>query len=333
MDNITFRAIVVEETADGKFKKSVKIRNTSDLPAGEVLVKVKYSTLNYKDALSASGNKGITKKYPHTPGIDSAGVVVSSGNSLFKRGEEVIVTGYDLGMNTPGGLSEYVSVPASWVVLPPAGLTLREAMIIGTAGFTAAIGINEIIRLGTPKDKAPVVVSGATGGVGSMAVAMLSKAGYRVAASTGKAERADYLKSIGAAEVISRTELNDTSAKGLLSKRWIAGIDTVGGTTLSTMLRAIWDRGIVANCGMIDSTLLNVPIFPFIIRGVRLVGIAAADTPMKERLEIWDLISDTLKPDRLELMAREIALDDVPAELDNMLAGRSFAKALVNMEK
>lgn len=219
MDNISFKAMVVTEVADKQFVREIKQKQINDLPPGEVLINVRYSSLNYKDALSASGNKGVTRKFPHTPGVDAAGVVVESNRSEFKVGEKVLVTGYDLGMNTSGGYAEYVRVPADWVVKLPENLTLRESMIYGTAGFTAALSCFKLIESGVTLDKGPVLVTGATGGVGSITLSILVKSGYDVVAVNGIVDEAEYLLELGAKEVISIEEADDKSGRPLLKPR------------------------------------------------------------------------------------------------------------------
>lgn len=326
-----FRAVVTTQDEDGNFRSRILLRDFSDLPSHEVLIRVHFSGLNYKDALSASGHKGITRKYPHTPGIDAAGVVVTSEDARFKAGDEVIVTGYDLGMNTSGGLAEYICVPAAWIVKKPDNLTLEESMIIGTSGFTAASAIYEMIKHGIKPEDGNILVSGATGAVGSAAVTMLAQAGYNVIASSGKTEEYNFLKTIGASEVIEREALNDQSGRGLLPARWVAALDTVGGNTLSTILLSTKERGLVANCGMIASDKLQVPVFPFIIRGIRLIGIASADTPMPRRLEIWKLISEIIKPKKISLLKTTISLEEVPEALLRMKNAATKGKILVKM--
>lgn len=327
-----FKALVAEETGEEKVWVTLRNKQVSELPDHEVLIKVSYSGLNYKDALSASGNRGITRKYPHTPGIDAAGVVADSKNAEFKPGDEVIVTGYDLGMNTSGGLGEYIRVPASWIVRKPENLTLRESMIIGTSGFTAASAIYEFIQHGVTPQSGEILITGATGAVGSMAVAMLAKAGYNVVAVSGKQQAKDWLIKLGAERIIGREEADDTTGKPLLPGKWAAALDTVGGNLLSTAIRSTKERGIVANCGMIASNTLNVSVFPFILRAVRLVGIASAETPMLRRLEIWDLIQ-RLKPDNLAEISRTISLEEVPDELRLMLEGKQQGKVIVHLTK
>src|SRR5210317_2531003 len=271
MDNIRFRSMVVTEISDKQFVREVKQKHIEDLPAGDVLINVQYSSLNYKDALSASGNKGVTKKYPHTPGIDAAGVVVESSKPEFKPGEQVLVTGYDLGMNTPGGYAEYVRVPADWVVKLPDNLSLRESMIYGTAGFTAALSCFKLINSGVTPDKGPVLVTGATGGVGSIALSILVKSGYEVVAVNGIIDEADYLLELGAKEVITIEEADDQSGRPLLRPRWAGAIDTVAGNILSTAIKTTQYGGSVTCCGNVGAAELHSSIFPFIINGITLL--------------------------------------------------------------
>lgn len=333
MQNSQFKAMLIEEEPNNYFKKSILFLDKNYLVKNDITIQVKYSSLNYKDALSASGNKGITRKYPHIPGIDAAGIVVESNNTKFKIGDEVIVTGKDLGMNTFGGFAEFTSVPAEWVVAKPANLSLKEAMIYGTAGFTAATGVMEIQNAGIKPTDGKVLVTGATGAVGSIAVAILAKLGYQVIVSTGKLEETEHLKSLGASEVIHRDELNDESGKPLLAKKWIAAVDTVGGAALSTIIRSTADRGIVTNCGMIGSNKLDVSVFPFILRAVRLVGIASAETPMDVRLKLWDKIANEYKINLSQDIYQEVSLDELPGKIDLMLKAQLHKKVLVNLEK
>lgn len=326
-----FKALVTKETEEGNFNTTLNERAISSLPEGEVLIRVKFSGLNYKDALSASGHKGITRKFPHTPGIDAAGIVAESADSAFNAGDEVIVTGYDLGMNTSGGFAEFIRVPSRWIVKKPAGITLKESMIIGTSGFTAASAIYEFIHHGVTPESGKILVTGASGAVGSMAVAMLSFMGYQVVASSGKAEAVEFLQSLGATEIVGREAVDGPPEKHLLPSRWVAALDSVGGNTLSTAIRSTAERGIVANCGMITSDKLNVSVFPFILRAVRLVGIASAETPMQRRLEIWDLIAKKLKFPLLNEISRSICLSEVPEELNLMLKGEQMGKVIVSL--
>lgn len=327
----TFRALVVEENEPNVFTRSVKDRNIDDLPPGDVLIEVHYSSLNYKDALSARGHKGITRKYPHTPGVDAAGIVAESKSEKFKAGDKVIVTGYDLGMNTSGGFAEYIRVPAGWVVSLPDGMSLKESMFYGTAGFTAGISIFELEKHGVLPGSGKVLVTGATGGVGSLAIAMLSKAGYSVTASTGKVSAHEYLKQIGAKEIISREDVKDSSSRPLLSAKWAGAIDTVGGSTLTSVIRSIDRRGAVAACGLVESDKIEMTVYPFILRGVRLIGIDSAESDMNYRLKIWDKISKEWKLNNIDKMMKEVSLEGLSDEIDKILRGEQVGKVVVNL--
>lgn len=328
-----FKALRITETPAGKFDRSIIEREIDDLPPGEVLIRVHYSALNYKDALSATGNKGITKKYPHTPGIDAAGVVEISRNSSFATGEEVIVTGYDLGMNTDGGMAEYIRVPAPWIVPKPNEYTMKECMIIGTAGFTAASALYKMELLGQLPADGPVVVTGSTGGVGSMAVAILARAGYEVIAVTGKTAVHEYLQHLGAAKLESRDFVNDGSGKALLKPRWSGAIDTVGGNTLVTLLKACRPEGCVVSTGLVDSPKVDTTLYPFILNGVNLVGIGSAETPMARRLAIWDKLTHEWSiKDKLPVIAKEVTLDDINTTyIDAILQGKMMGRVIVKL--
>jgi acrylyl-CoA reductase (NADPH) len=317
----SFKALRVNEITPGIFVKSIVSSPISILPEDEILIKVSYSSLNYKDALSASGNKGITSKYPHTPGIDAAGIVEHSITHSFAPGDEVIVTGYDLGMNTPGGFGGYIRVPAKWVVPKPANLTLRESMIYGTAGFTAALALRRLERNGQLPESGPVLVTGATGGVGSIAIALLARAGYEVIASTGKTDETDNLQLLGAISVIGRDEVNDQSGRALLRGRWAGAIDTVGGNTLATILKSCMTHGSVACCGNVSSPELSTTVFPFILNGVSLLGINSATSPMQERKEIWDLLANAWKVQLPESYITICSLAEMSHWIDLILKG------------
>lgn len=331
MPEENFQALVVTETEDHHFIRRVTSRSVEELPDGNVLIRVRYSSLNYKDALSATGNRGVTKRYPHTPGIDAAGEVVRSGQSELASGDSVIVTGYDLGMNTAGGFAEYIRVPGDWVVPLPDGLTLRESMIYGTAGFTAGLSLFALQDHGLSPADGEVLVTGATGGVGSLAVALLAGQGYRVIAATGKRTQHEYLQSLGAAGVISRQEVTDTSGKPLLRGRWAGAVDTVGGVPLATALRSTRAYGCVTTCGNAASAELSLTVYPFILRGVTLRGIASAETPMGQRREIWDRLAGDWKPDALGDLGREVSLRELDPEIDKILQGQQVGRILVNL--
>ncbi len=326
-----FRALVITETEPKTFSRKIETRNTDDLPAGDVLIRVHYSSLNYKDALSASGNRGVTRKFPHTPGIDAAGIVAQSSVEQFTEGEQVVVIGYDLGMNTDGGFGEYIRVPAGWVVKLPATLTPLEAMTYGTAGFTAAMSVDELVRNGVAPEDGEVLVTGATGGVGSMAVALLAKIGFNVVAATGKVESAtDFLRKLGATSIISREEATDTS-RPMLRSRWAGVVDCVGGEMLETALASTKSNAVVAISGLVASPKINTTVFPFILRGVRLVGIESADFPIQKRAALWQKLATDWKLDNLATLAREVTLDTLNPEIDTILAGGQTGRVIVNL--
>lgn len=327
----TFKALLVTEENDGYAKKIVE-RTIDELPENEVLIKVFFSSLNYKDALSAAGNRGVTKKYPHTPGIDAAGVIERDITGKFKPGEKVIVIGYDLGMNTPGGFGQYIKVPANWVLNLPEKLSLKTAMIFGTAGFTAAMSISRLETFGLKKDAGEVLVTGATGGVGSMAVAMLNSSGYKVVASTGKKDKIDFLKSLGAEEVISRDEIDDKSSKPLLKPRWAGVVDTVGGNILATALKSAKYNSSVTTCGLTSSPELNTTVFPFILRGVNLLGIDSVEQPVELKEKIWNEISNRWSNLCFKKIYEELSLEQVSTHLEKMIKGGSLGRKIVNLD-
>ena len=327
----TFKALWVTEQPDQSFSREVVQRGIDSLPAGEVLIRVHYSSLNYKDALSASGNKGVTRNYPHTPGIDAAGVVAESQSSDFQPGDEVLVTGYDLGMNTSGGFAGYVRVPASWVVPLPPGLSLRESMIYGTAGFTAALSVYQLQRHDIKPESGRVVVTGATGGVGSVAVGILGKAGYEVVAVTGKPEAGGFLRELGAGEVIGREEVDDQSGKPFLKARFIGAVDTVGGNILATLLKSLHYGGVATCCGLVQSPKLNTTVFPFIIKGVSLIGIDSVQCSQAVRKVVWSKLANEWKLDQLEDLAEECSLEELPEKIGLILEGKLKGRTVVRL--
>jgi len=326
---MTFPCLMVRSDDDGKVSCSVESLTKDALPAGDVLIEVACSSLNYKDALACQGNPGVVQKLPHIPGIDCAGHVAESGAADFQVGDQVLVTGYNLGASHWGGYAGFVRVPAEWVVAMPDGFSFEEAMTYGTAGFTAAQCVAAIEHHGIGPDAGEVVVTGATGGVGSIAIAILAKLGYRVAAVTGKAEQADMLKQLGAQQVLAREEVDDTSGKPLLKSRWAAAVDTVGGNALATILRSIDQRGCVAACGLASSHELPITVFPFILRGATLAGIDSAQCPREYRLEMWDRLSNEWRVETLAEFTRSITLGEVPAAAEAMLAGKTLGRTLV----
>lgn len=327
----SFKALVVEETSEGSFSRGVRQWSVEELPENEVLIEVQYSSLNYKDALSATGNKGVTKKYPHTPGIDAAGTVAESRDDRFQKGDTVLVTGYDLGQNTPGGFGQYIRVPGDWIVPLPDSLTARESMIIGTAGFTAAIGIHHLQHNDVQTSDGPILVTGATGGVGTMAVTMLANIGYKVTAATGKMDKESYLKELGASSVIHRNEVQDESSRPLLSSRWAGAIDTVGGIMLDTAIRQTKLHGTVACCGNVLGHELHTNVYPFILRGIHLAGMDSGNCPMSMRKDLWRKLATSWKPDKLEKMAKERSLEELNKEIDRILKGEQVGRILVNL--
>jgi putative YhdH/YhfP family quinone oxidoreductase len=328
----TFKAMVVSETADQKFTREIRQKEFSDLPAGELLIEVKYSSLNYKDALSASGNKGVTRKYPHTPGIDAAGVVVTSSTSQFGAGDQVIVTGFDLGMNTAGGFGQYISVPASWAVKVPQGMTLKESMAYGTAGLTAALCVMRLMAFGLTKDSGEVLVTGATGGVGSVAVGILAKLGFNVVAATGKTDKKDFLTQLGAKAIISRDEANDTSGRPLQKGRWAGVVDAVGGNILATAIKSAKYGGLVAACGNAMSADLAVSVYPFILRGVSLLGVDSVEVPMNTRLRTWQKLAQDWKLD-VSGFVSECALEELSPKIDLVLKGGIRGRVVVDLNR
>lgn len=330
MENITYKALVVEEEGN-RYSRKIKELTTENLFSyGEVLIRVHYSSLNYKDALSAIGNKGVTKKYPHTPGIDAAGVVTISNNENFRPGDKVIVTGYDLGMNMPGGFGEYICVPSDWIVKLPEGLTLKESMIIGTAGFTAGISISRLSELVSP-EMGEIIVSGGTGGVGSMSLSMLAKLGYQTVAITGKTTEKSFFETIGCHKIIARNEFESLPQKAILSAKYAGGIDTVGGGILENIIKQIQPLGAVTTCGSIHSTQLNISVFPFILRGISLIGVSAQNYPMNLREKLWKKLATDWKPEQLLNLYTEISLSQLSEAIDTMLEGKLKGRILVNL--
>jgi putative YhdH/YhfP family quinone oxidoreductase len=324
-----FKAMLIEQTGEKTFKRSIVTRGLDDLPEGDVLIKVAYSSLNYKDGLSAIGNKGVTRNYPHTPGIDAAGEVVESRHTGFKPGDAVIVTSYDLGMNTAGGFGQYIRVPADWIVPLPAGLSPAASMAYGTAGLTAGMCVDRIRQHGVTPDRGAILVTGATGGVGSLAVAILATCGYEVAAVTGKAEAADFLGALGASTIISREEATDETPRPMLKGRWAGVVDTVGGNILETAIRSTDQHGAVTCCGLVASPQMAVTVFPFIIRGVCLYGIDSQNYPMADRRRIWQHLAEDWRPALLEEIIRDVSLDDLDPEIDAILKGKQKGRVRV----
>tara|TARA_B100001996_G_scaffold82552_1_gene60924 strand:- start:1774 stop:2760 length:987 start_codon:yes stop_codon:yes gene_type:complete len=324
-----FRAIVVKKNHD-QFDIDINERMISDLPDGELLVRVEYSSLNYKDALSASGARGVTKNYPHTPGIDAAGVVEESNEKDFPIGSSVIVTGFDLGMNTSGGFSEYIRIPSQWAIQCPDGLSTKESMMLGTAGLTAGLAVDSIKNTCDIKD-AKVVVSGATGGVGSIGVNLLSHLGAEVTAITGKIDEKRFLKKLGATEIIERDHFIKATKLPLNKGVYNAALDVVGGSMLSSILSSMYQNGIITVCGNVGGPKFETTVFPFILRGNSLVGIDSANSPIDKRKMIWKHFSSDWKLDGLEKYSKIVDLENLIPEIKNILAGKQTGRIILKL--
>ncbi|MDA7978257.1 MAG: YhdH/YhfP family quinone oxidoreductase [Pirellulales bacterium] len=323
-----FPCYLIEKSEAG-VSASLTERTIDDLPPGDTLIQVGYSSLNYKDALAVQGHPGVVSKFPHVPGIDAAGVVESCSSGIFQPGDEVIVTGYGLGDEDWGGYAGYIRVPAEWVVSLPVGLSLFESMIYGTAGFTAARGVDHLRHNGVMPDCGEIVVTGATGGVGSLAVTILAHLGYDVVAVTGKTESHDFLRELGAKRIISREEVNDTSNSLLLKGKWAGAVDTVGGNILATIIRSAKQHATVTCCGLVAGAEFAATVYPFILRGVRLVGIDSDQCPMLKRRELWSHMASDWRPPQLESLARTVTLDGLPAEVQRILKGGITGRVVV----
>ena len=328
MKNKKFKALEITEE-DNQFARNIIEKEINQLPEGDLLIRVKYSSLNYKDALSAIGNKGVTKEYPHTPGIDAAGIVVEDKSNNFQEGDKVIVTGYDLGMNTAGGFAEYIRIPAEWAVKLPENLTLKESMTYGTAGFTAALSVYKLLTGGTPGKN--ILVTGPSGGVGSFACSILAKKGYDITAATGKTDAKEYFQNLGVKEVISRSEVNDDSGRMLLKEKWDGVIDTVGGNMLATAIKSTKYAGAITCCGNVASADLPLNVYPFILRGVSLLGVDSAQVNRELREDIWHKLASDWKIGHLDKLGKEITLDELSDYIDKMLAGDSKGRIIINL--
>ena len=324
---MSFKAFEVTKTEDG-FTRSIVEREESDLPDGDVLIDVQFSSLNFKDGLSATGNPGVTRNFPHTPGIDAAGTVIEA-SSGFSPGDEVIVIGFDLGMNTSGGFGQKIRVPAGWVVSKPTGLSLHESMLLGTAGFTAAECIDKLELTGMTPSSGPVLVTGATGGVGSVAVKLLSHLGYEVAAVTGKSEQHDFLKTLGASEILSREEAIEGGNRPLLGERWGGVVDTVGGEMLFSAVKSLKYGCSLAACGLVGGADIPATVFPFLLRHVNILGIDSVELPLPEKERIWNKLASDWKIDISEL-EEALKLEDLSDAIDRILAGQMVGRGVLH---
>jgi acrylyl-CoA reductase (NADPH) len=324
-----YRALRVHETKKGHFGRRIEKLNTRDLPRHEVLVRVEYSAINYKDALAAYGNRGVVKDYPMTPGIDASGIVEESASPHFAKGKHVIIAGSDLGINTPGGFGEFIRVPPSWIIPMPEWCNLKESMIIGGRGFTAGLSVMNLIEQGVKPSDGPVLVTGAAGGVGSWSVLILKKLGYKVVAGTSSLEDSQsIIKKLGADEHVDNSVINETSGKALLKWKWAGAIDNVGGNVLSTALRACKPGGTVTCCGNILSPSLNMTVYPFILNAVKLIGISAPDTSPRVRKIVWDKFRDEYRVSLPDIVT-EIGLDQLPAALERTINKKSRGQVLL----
>ena len=327
-DKTSYKAFRVEEVNEN-FTTCIQEMPFEVLQTNEVLIKVAYSSLNYKDALSAAGNKGVTKNYPHTPGIDAVGTVVSTNSKKFNINENVLVTSYDLGMNTNGGFAEYVKVPANWVVKLPENLSMKEAMIYGTAGLTAGIAVLNLVEKKQPNE-GKIVVSGASGGVGSLSVLLLKKLGYSVVAITGKASEKQYFEDLGV-DIILRKDFEELQNRPLLKPLFVGAIDTVGGVVLENIIKSVHPLGVVTACGNAASEKLELTVFPFILRGVSLIGIDSQNYPMQLRENVWNKLANEWKLDNLEVNATIITLNELSENLNFMLLGKLKGRTVLKI--
>ena len=326
----TFKAFRIQND-NGTIHGSVVETALDQLSPGDVVVQAAYSSVNYKDALAATGTGKILRRFPMIGGIDVAGVVVSSEDTRFRAGDEVLVTGYDLGVAHDGGYAGYVRVPASWVVHLPSGLTLFEAMALGTAGFTAGLSVVRLEQNGLRPTNGKVVVTGSTGGVGSVAVAALARLGYDVTAITGKDDAHEYLRQLGARDVLSRTTL-EMGTRPLEKARWAGAVDAVGGETLAWLTRTTDYWGGIASSGLTGGVDVHTTVMPFILRGVSLLGIDSVMCPMEIRSEVWRRLATDMKPQALQTIAQEIALDGLHDAFHTLLSGAARGRFVVNLK-
>ena len=326
------KAFLVEKIGDKEFTADVKEVAIPKCGENEIVIKVTYSSLNYKDALSSVGNPGVTRNFPHITGIDVAGTVYESTSSIFKVGERVLVTGYDMGMNTNGGHAEFVKIPADWVARIPDAITDKEIMTFGTAGLTAALSVNELMDNGIRPESGSILVTGATGGVGSIAVSILSKIGFTVVAISGKEEKTDYLKRIGASEVILRDTFNEEAKKPMMGEKYAGVVDTVGGEVLANALKYIKYDGVATCCGLTSSHELNTNVFPFILRGVRLIGIDSVECKLEKKQAAWEKIASKWKISTLNSITNEITLNEVKDAYSLLLEGKAVGRYVVRIK-
>lgn len=327
----TYKAFEVREETEKNFVGAIVEKSALELAEGSVSIEVHYSSVNYKDALSASGSKAVTREYPHVPGIDAAGKVLASTDSNFAVGDEVIVTGYDLGMNTAGGFGQQVTAPGSWVTKLPAGLSLRDSMVLGTAGLTAGLCVNKLLSNGITPEAGKVLVTGATGGVGIIACALLVKLGFEVVASTGKLAETAKLTALGVSEVISRDAFSEENPRPMLKESYAAAVDVAGGTTLVNVIKSLSYGGSVAACGLVDSPALSATVLPFILRGVNLLGVDSVELPLDQKQQVWNLFANEWALSGIDSLAETIVLAELPAVLAKVLAGGAVGRYVLDL--
>ena len=327
----TYKAFEVREEIEKKFVGAIVEKSALELAEGSVSIEVHYSSVNYKDALSASGSKAVTREYPHVPGIDAAGKVLASTDSHFAVGDEVVVTGYDLGMNTAGGFGQQVTVPGGWVTKLPIGLSLRDSMVLGTAGLTAGLCVNKLLLNGITPEAGKVLVTGATGGVGIIACALLVKLGFEVVASTGKLAETAKLMALGVSEVISREAFSEENPRPMLKESYAAAVDVAGGTTLVNVIKSLSYGGSVAACGLVDSPALSATVLPFILRGVNLLGVDSVELPLAQKQQVWNLFANEWALTDIDSLAETIVLAELPAVLAKVLAGGAVGRYVLDL--
>ena len=327
----TYKAFEVREETEKKFVGAIVEKSALELAEGSVSIEVHYSSVNYKDALSASGSKAVTREYPHVPGIDAAGKVLASTDSHFAVGDEVVVTGYDLGMNTAGGFGQQVTVPGGWVTKLPVGLSLRDSMVLGTAGLTAGLCVNKLLLNSITPEAGKVLVTGATGGVGIIACALLVKLGFEVVASTGKLAETAKLMALGVSEVISREAFSEENPRPMLKESYAAAVDVAGGTTLVNVIKSLSYGGSVAACGLVDSPALSATVLPFILRGVNLLGVDSVELPLAQKQQVWNLFANEWALTDIDSLAETIVLSELPAVLAKVLAGGAVGRYVLDL--
>ena len=327
----TYKAFEVREETEKNFVGTIVEKSALELAEGSVSIQVCYSSVNYKDALSASGSKAVTREYPHVPGIDAAGTVLESTDSNFAVGDEVVVTGYDLGMNTAGGFGQQVTVPGGWVTKLPVGLSLRDSMVLGTAGLTAGLCVNKLLLNGITPEAGKVLVTGATGGVGIIACALLVKLGFEVVASTGKLAETAKLTALGVSEVIPREAFSEENPRPMLKESYAAAVDVAGGTTLVNVIKSLSYGGSVAACGLVDSPALSATVLPFILRGVNLLGVDSVELPLDQKQQIWNQFANEWALTDIDSLAETIVLAELPAVLAKVLAGGAIGRYVLDL--